>query len=96
MIIPREPVGLYMAEDVKLSHVDEVLDDLAYPITNDEARAELQGITLQFADGAERLSDVIARSSMEVFVSPGDLEAELYSNLPVEAVGEPGQSEGEG
>lgn len=53
-------------------------------------------MTLLYADGEEPLADVVARSNEDTFDDPDDLETEVYNNLPVEAVGEPGQSEGEG
>ena len=84
-----------MAESVKLSHLREVLAPLEYPISNPDARDEVAGIVLQYADGEERLSAVISRSNEDTFEGVDDLEAEVYSNLPIEAVGEPGQSEGD-
>jgi hypothetical protein len=67
-----------------------------YPMTVDDAAVELQGPVLEHADGEEPLTDVLDRSNADVFVSPDDLESEFYGLLPTDAVGEPGQSEGEG
>lgn len=85
-----------MARTVKLSHVEQTLEDLSHPISKDAAIDDLRGVTVEFADGEEPLADVLGRSNADGFDSASDLELELYSNLPTEAVGEPGQSEGEG
>lgn len=85
-----------MTDEVRLSRVRTVLERLSYPVTTDEAQVQLDGTTVLFADGDEPISSVIARSSVERFDSVKELESELFSHLPVEAVGEPGQSEGDG
>lgn len=85
-----------MSERVKLNHVHELLEDLPYPIPNEEVRSQFDDVILVYADGEEHLDAVLQRSNEDRHESVNDLEAEIYSNLPVEAVGEPGQSEGEG
>lgn len=85
-----------MVRDVKLNQLRTVIESLAYPMSNEEAREELSDVTVLYADGEESLAAVIARSNDTTFDDVADLEAEIYNNLPVEAVGEPGQSEGEG
>lgn len=85
-----------MAQEVKLNQLRTVIGDLDYPLSNETAQEAVDGITLLYADGEESLADVISRSTAETFDDVEDLEAEIYNNLPVEAVGEPGQSEGEG
>lgn len=85
-----------MSNEVKLNQLLDLLKALEYPLSRDEARKEVDDVTLLYADGEEALAAVIARSNERSFETPGDLEAEVYANLPVEAVGEPGQSEGEG
>nr|WP_245710107.1 hypothetical protein [Halopenitus malekzadehii] len=52
-------------------------------------------MTLLYADGRESLAAVVARSNDDVFRSMEDLEAAVFGNVPVEAVGEPGQSDGD-
>ena len=81
---------------VKLSRVESVLDDLEYPVSNEEAAREFDDVTLVLADGERNLGDLIANSSDDRFESMDDLESELHNVLPREAVGEPYQSEGEG
>lgn len=85
-----------MTRQVKLNHLQEVLDELTYPISNDDAKAALDDVVLVYADGEEELETVLARSNEGLHESRNELGEEIYSNLPVEAVGEPGQSEGEG
>lgn len=85
-----------MARRVKLSHVESVLAELSYPVSREEAVGELSGITLLYADGEGDLGDIVADTNSASFDSVDDLEMELYEFLPVDAVGEPGQSEGEG
>lgn len=85
-----------MTEEVKLSHLRDRLDSLEYPLTQKEVQEAVSGVTLLYADGEESLEAVISRSNENRFEGVEDLEAEIYANLPVEAVGEPGQSEGEG
>ena len=82
--------------EVKLSRVESVLEELEYPITNEEAAAELQDVTLLLADGERNLGALIEQSDSDRFESMDDLESELNNVLPREAVGEPYQSEGEG
>ncbi len=82
--------------DVKLNELHAAIEDLEYPLSNADARAAVADVQLQYADGEEPLADVISRTTVERFEDPMDLEAEIYNNLPIEAVGEPGQSEGEG
>ena len=85
-----------MSRHVKLNHVHELVTGLSYPLSNEAAREEFDDVTLVFADGEEPLPDILARSHEERFDSVDDIEAEIFSNVPIEAVGEPGQAEGEG
>lgn len=84
-----------MEQEVKLSNLHDELASLQYPISQAEIREELTGVTLLYADGEESLATVVARSTADEFEDAADLESEIYGNLPVEAVGEPGQSEGD-
>ena len=83
-------------EEVHLNELRTVIGPLDYPISREDAREELSGVTLLYADGDEDLAAVVGRVNEEAFEGVDDLETEIYNNLPVEAVGEPGQSEGEG
>lgn len=84
-----------MERHVKLSQLHDVIGELDYPITKSQAESELDDVTLLFADGREPLSDVVARSNVDEFVAIDALETEIFNNLPLRAVGEPGQSEGD-
>lgn len=85
-----------MTPTVKLNQLRTVTDDLDYPLSKAEAHEALTAVTLQYADGREPLSDVLDRSHEDRFETADDLESEVYNHLPTAAVGEPGQSEGEG
>ncbi|ELY51540.1 DUF5789 family protein [Natronococcus jeotgali] len=83
-------------DEVKLSRIDDALEELSYPIDADAAASELAGVTLLLADGERDLGELLERANAERFESADDLETELHNVLPREAVGEPYQSEGEG
>lgn len=81
--------------DVKLNQLHAVIGELQYPISNAEVRDELSDVRLQYADGEELLADVVERANVDRYEGADDLETEIYNHLPVSAVGEPGQSEGD-
>ena len=85
-----------MDRKVKLSRVETVLEELSYPVARNEAAAELEDVTLQYADGEDNLGGLVSETASDSFASMDELESELNNVLPVGAVGEPGQSEGEG
>lgn len=85
-----------MDGEIRLNQLESVIGPLAYPISNDATCEAVAGVTLVYPDGEEPLSAVVARSQAETFDSVEDLETEVFSNVPTEAVGEPGQSEGDG
>lgn len=82
--------------EVNLSRVETVLEDLEYPVTNDEAAREFDDVTLLLADGERNLGSLVERSDRDRFESVDDVKSALHNVLPREAVGEPYQSEGEG
>lgn len=85
-----------MTRQVHLNELDAVLDDLEYPVALEDVRRSTPDVVLQYADGEESLQDVLDRIGTERFDSRDELASEVMNVLPVEAVGEPGQSEGEG
>jgi len=85
-----------MTRTVKLNRVASVIDPFDYPISREAVREQTEDVTLEYADGSEPLAAVVARSNQDTFETAADLEAEIYNHLPTEAVGDPGQSEGEG
>ncbi len=85
-----------MTREVKLSRVEAALSELSYPVTRNDAATELDDVTVLFADGEANLGGVVSETGSDSFESVDELESEVYGALPIEAVGEPGQSEGEG
>ena len=84
-----------MERPVKLSRIEPVLDTLDYPVTRTDAAAQLSDVTLQLADGETNLGEAIAVARSDAFGSVDDLETALFNVLPIEALGEPGQSDGD-
>ncbi|QZP38571.1 hypothetical protein [Halobaculum magnesiiphilum] len=80
---------------VKLSRVESLFEELEYPISRAEAAGEFGDTTVLFADGEGNLGRYISECPSEQFRSEEDLYEELQLALPIEAVGEPGQSEGD-
>lgn len=84
-----------MSREIKFSHVADALEELSYPVDRSTAAAKFEDTTLLLADGEINLGEVIANAPSERFVTRDELESDLHSNLPREAVGEPYQSEGD-
>jgi hypothetical protein len=84
-----------MNERIKLSRLESRLADLSYPVTRDDAASELSDVTVQMADGEANLGALVSELGGGSFTSPGDLYEDLQNTMPVEAIGEPGQSEGD-
>ena len=85
-----------MAREVKLNELDAAFEGLSFPVQRETVASELGDVVLRYADGEERFADVLDRVDTQSFADRDELETEIYNVLPVEAVGEPGQSEGEG
>lgn len=81
--------------EIKLNRIESELVTLDYPASREDALEQFDDIVLLYADGREPLRDVIDRINDDEFGSPDELQSELLGNVPVEAVGEPGQSEGD-
>lgn len=84
-----------MARTVEFRQLDEVLAELAYPVSREEAAAAFDDTTVLLADGEVNLGDVIAGVSSAEFSSSADLLPDIHNNLPRRSVGEPYQSEGD-
>lgn len=84
-----------MTDRIKLNRVETVLDRIEYPQSSADAAAEFEGVTLILADGEANLGELIANADRESFNSADDLNTELNNVMPIEAVGEPGQSDGD-
>lgn len=83
-------------ERVKLSRVESRFAELDYPVTRAEAAAAFEDVRLVFAGGEANLGNLLSNVGSDTFDGPDELVADLQNVLPVEVVGEPGQSEGEG
>ncbi|MFP9193698.1 hypothetical protein [Natronosalvus vescus] len=83
-------------DEVKLSRVEQILEELPYPVSRAEAASAFDDVTLLLADGETNLGDAIADTHSDEYDSADALEDSLYNVLPREAIGEPYQSEGEG
>ncbi|MFC7229576.1 hypothetical protein N0B31_19415 [Salinirubellus salinus] len=84
-----------MERRLTLDRCRQVFDLLSYPITREDAGRVLGHVTLQYADGEEPFPAAVERTPSDRFESADDLELELFMSLPIAAVGEPGQSEGD-
>jgi len=85
-----------MPRRVWLNELDEFFGDLDYPIDRARLADEFDDVELVYANGEESLPAVLDPIEYDTFESPGDLTREIMNTAPVEGVGEPGQSEGEG
>jgi hypothetical protein len=84
-----------MDRTVKLSRLPALLESFDYPLSRRGVVAEADGVTLLLADGEVPLGHVADELVSEEFGSQPELVAELYQFLPIGAVGEPGQAEGD-
>jgi hypothetical protein len=84
-----------MTDSVKIARVKSVLESLDYPVNRTAAATEFDGTTLILADGEADLGHLISETSRDSFDSADDLTTELHNVVPIEAVGEPGQSDGD-
>jgi hypothetical protein len=84
-----------MDDEVKFSRLPAVLERLDYPITREDAAIEFADVTLLFADGDGNLGEYVSEVGSDSFTNADDLYSEIQNVVPIEAVGEPGQSEGD-
>ncbi|WP_049982870.1 hypothetical protein [Halorubrum sp. BV1] len=84
-----------MSTEISLSRVEPELRDCAYPATHADLVESCAGTTVLFADGDADLGDLVADIDQKEFESAEDAFAALQNVLPIEAVGEPGQSDGD-
>lgn len=81
--------------DVKIARVTSVLSEIKYPVDREAAAAAFDDTTLILADGEADLGELIGETGPDSFASADDLTTELHNVVPIEAVGEPGQSDGD-
>ncbi|WP_188852116.1 hypothetical protein [Haloarcula argentinensis] len=85
-----------MTREVKLNELTAPLETATYPLSVATAQQEFDDVRLMYADGTEPLAAVLDRIDDKQFDSPDEAQSSIYNTIPVEGVGEPGQSEGEG
>jgi hypothetical protein len=81
--------------ELKLNGLIEQFEALDYPVDRETAAASFGDSTLLMADGQTNLGALIERTHASSFESAEDLFVELQTVMPIEAVGEPGQSDGD-
>ncbi len=84
-----------MTDRVKIARVKPVLQEIEYPVGRQAAADAFDSVTLTLADGEANLGGLIAKAGRDQFESADDLATELNNVMPIEAVGEPGQSDGD-
>lgn len=84
-----------MTDRVKLSRIDTEFESLSYPVSRDEVAEKYADTTVTYADGETNLGELIEQTSVERFDDASDVNDALQNVMPVEAVGEPGQSDGD-
>lgn len=84
-----------MEDAIRLNRIDDVLTNLAYPIAPPAVADACGETVVRLAEGTVSIGEVIERSNADRFESSGDLEMEIMSLLPRDAVGEPYQSDGD-
>jgi hypothetical protein len=84
-----------MTPEVNLSHVQDEFEDHSYPVAREALAESCTGTTVLFADGDADLGELFASIEQDRFESAEDAFAALQNVLPVEALGEPGQSDGD-
>lgn len=84
-----------MEGEIRLNRIRSVLETFEYPVQKDEAVTAAADVTVEYADGTEELDAIIERTNEDEFESVEDLEAAVFGNVSIGAVGEPGQSEGD-
>lgn len=84
-----------MTDEVHLSRVESSFEDHSYPVARDDLASSCAGTTVLFADGEADLGELIADIEQARFQSAEDVFVALQNVLPIEALGEPGQSDGD-
>ncbi|ELZ86013.1 hypothetical protein C453_09358 [Haloferax elongans ATCC BAA-1513] len=84
-----------MNKPIKLSHLRATLQDISYPVERHDAANAFDGVTILLADGDADLGALIRDCVTDEFDDPMDLYYELHNAMPIAALGEPGQSDGD-
>ena len=86
---------MYVNAELKLNSLITAFEALDYPLDRQTAADSFSESTLLLADGETNLGGLIERTHIRSFDSAEDLFVELQTVLPIEAVGEPMQSDGD-
>jgi hypothetical protein len=86
---------MYVNAELKLNSLITAFEALDYPLDRQTAADSFSGSTLLLADGQTDLGGLIEQAHTSSFDSAEDLFVELQTVLPIEAVGEPMQSDGD-
>jgi hypothetical protein len=78
-----------MSREVAVADLHAELESLTYPVTREEAMVAFDDVVVQYGEGKEAFDTVLSQTTEEVFVSPQDLEAEVYEHLPEHATDPP-------
>ncbi|MFD1569036.1 hypothetical protein [Halorubrum laminariae] len=84
-----------MTTEITLSRLEDELRDYAYPAAREDLAESCAGTTVLFADGDADLGDLVTDIDQREFESAEDAFTALQNVLPIEALGEPGQSDGD-
>jgi hypothetical protein len=84
-----------MTDEIPLSRVEGEFETFSFPAARSDLAESCAGTTVLFADGDADLGELLAEIEQDRFESPEDAYVSLQNVLPIEAVGEPGQSDGD-
>ncbi|MWV65050.1 hypothetical protein GRS48_09495 [Halorubrum sp. JWXQ-INN 858] len=84
-----------MSDEINLSRLEGRLEDGSYPASREELAEAYAGTTVLYADGEDDLGDLIEAVDQDSFNGSEDVFVALQNVLPIEALGEPGQSDGD-
>ncbi|WP_435075706.1 DUF5789 family protein [Halorubrum sp. HHNYT27] len=84
-----------MTNEIALSRVEGEFEEYSFPASRSDLAASCAGTTVLFADGDADLGELLSEIDQERFESPEDAYTALQNVLPIEAVGEPNQSDGD-
>jgi hypothetical protein len=84
-----------MTNEIALSRVEGEFGEHSFPASRSDLAASCAGTTVLFADGDADLGELLTQVDQDEFESPEDAYVALQNVLPIEAVGEPGQSDGD-
>ena len=85
-----------MNDEVKLSRIAPVFEEVEYPISREAVVDQFGGMDVLLADGTVNFGNLMGDTDEDSFADADSLVLEVMGLLPRRAVGEPYQSEGEG